>query len=69
VCRLHEQAVELAGALLRLEQHGEADDLRAQLGDADEPGLDLVDRELDRIGMSDELFAALLGVQRLTSRL
>jgi hypothetical protein len=64
VCRLDEQAVEFASALHRLEQHGEADDVRGQLGDANETSLDLVDRELDHLWVGGELLAIRVPVHR-----
>jgi hypothetical protein len=43
ICRPDEQAVEFADALRRRGAVRGADDVRAQLGDAHEPVLDLVD--------------------------
>jgi hypothetical protein len=64
VCRLDEQAVEFARAACRPQEHGETNDVVAQLGDPHETILDLLDRELDRIGMREQLLAIRLPVQR-----
>jgi hypothetical protein len=64
VCRLDEQAVELARASARPQEHGEAHDIRARLGDAHETILDPFDWQVDRVGMREELLAVRLPVQR-----
>jgi hypothetical protein len=62
--RLDEQAVELTRRPDALEQDREPDDDAIALGDADVPGLDLLDRQLDRVRMRLELLA----IHRLMDR-
>jgi hypothetical protein len=64
VCGLDEQAVEFTRTVRRPQEHGEAHDTVAQLGDPRETILDLLDWELDRIGMREERLAIRLPVQR-----